>query len=56
MEGDLVKCHREGAMLPEAADRGVTFPHVAEHARSQFIISHQKSLMGNCIKELFVFN
>ena len=27
---------------------------VAQHARLSFIISHQKSLMGNCIKELFL--
>ena len=45
----MVKCHSKGALLPEAT--GVTFPHVAGHARSPFIISYQKFVMGNSIQE-----
>ena len=49
------QCHPEGAMSPRPQAKG-DIGHVARHARSPFIISHRKSLMGNYIKVFFFLN
>ena len=54
MEGDtanVTQGHRPRVTLLPRRDIG----HIARHARSPFIISHRKSLMGNYLKELSTF-